>query len=479
MSKASMNSFELGRARSPAPKIDKCVIIPILASAYSAIIGPLIYFSSERANTLQGIMESQWENRIFWPAMAGISVVLAVQNRSRLARLTLPPHIICLLAYLAFAGASVLWAFKPELSIVRYVQQVMVIASIVLPALVADRTTDLLRGLFLCFALAAVLNIYFVSDNPPSLVKFLNGYPGYFTGKNLLGEFSAITLLLALHESLYSGFRRVLGIIILVIAISLLLLSASKTAFGLAIGVPILAGLTLIAGRKMRISPAILLLSIPAGYLVLSSVSNFNMSRISFMLYGDSTFTGRTLIWDFAHYEIARRPLLGWGYQSFWLVGPDAPSVVDATGWIKGMPNAHSGYLDTMLEMGYVGFALLVTFLLTTIHATARVADRSPKRAWILLSLVLFITIYDFLETLWMRGFDILWVVFVIVAAEIGRHWQPFPAGRVASPSRTPTSRTPGGGIPVSSRGARRPGLRMPIQPRRVSRGSTQPPISI
>src|ERR1700737_3265566 len=124
---------------------------------------------------------------------------------------------------------------------------------------------------------------------------------------------------------LYPGRRRALGIIVAVIAASLLFLSNSKTAFGLALLAPFLAGLTLITGKRMRISPAIVLLSIPFCYAVLSSVSNFNMNRVSYMLYGDSTFTGRTLIWDFAQYEIARRPLLGWGYQSFWLVGPDGP----------------------------------------------------------------------------------------------------------------------------------------------------------
>jgi exopolysaccharide production protein ExoQ len=77
------------------------------------IVSPLLIFVSGGPTSLQSMMESRPENRIFWPAVAAISVVLAVPNRSRL---TLPPHIICLLAYLAFAGASVLWAFRPELS---------------------------------------------------------------------------------------------------------------------------------------------------------------------------------------------------------------------------------------------------------------------------------------------------------------------------------------------------------------------------
>ena len=96
------------------------------------------------------------------------------------------------------------------------------------------------------------------------------------------------------------------------------------------------------------------------------------------MLYGDSTLTGRTIIWDFASDEIARRPLLGWGYQSFWLVGLDAPSIVDAPGWVKTMPNAHNGFYDTTLEMGYVGYSLLLVFIFATLHAIGRVAYRDP-----------------------------------------------------------------------------------------------------
>jgi exopolysaccharide production protein ExoQ len=437
MSKASKHSFELGRASS-TPKIDKCVIVPLLACAYPVIIFPMLYFIFPPPATLEGILEARPENRIFWPAMAAISVVLAVRNRSRLGRPTLPPPIICLLAYLAFAGASTQWAFRPELSFIRFLQEVMVVTSIVLPAMLAVRTTDMMRGVFLVLAFASILNVFFVLGNSPSAVMTSHGYPGYFTGKNLLGEFAAIAVLLALHEMLYPGLRRALGVIVVVIATSLLFLSNSKTAFALALFVPLLAKLTLITGKRLRISLAIVLLSIPICYLVLSTVFSFNMNRGSYMLYGDPTFSGRTIIWDFAQSEIARRPLLGWGYQSFWLVGSDAPSVVDAPGFIKAMPNAHNGYYDTMLEMGYVGYALLLIFIIATLHAIGRVADHDPARAWLLLSLALYVIIHNYFESTWMRAFDLMWVVFAIVVAESARHWQPLPLKRVAYGPRPP-----------------------------------------
>jgi O-antigen ligase len=413
--------------------LDKYAILPISACVFALIVQPLLTHTLQEAPSL----ETDYEARIFWPSIAAISVILVARNSSRLGKLTWPPHILCLFACLAFAGASVLWAFKPESSFIRFLQQAMVVTSVVLPALLADRRADLMRALFLCFAFASVLNVFFVIGGDPIIghygPKSVNiGYPGYFLGKNYLGECATLALLLALYEILHPGLRRAMGITVVAIAIFLVFASDSKTALGLAIVAPVLAGLTLIAAKKMRLSPAIILLSIPLCYAILSSVSNFNTSRISYILYGDSTLTGRTMIWDFASYEIARRPLLGWGYQSFWLVGPDAPSVVDAPGWVKNYPNAHNGYYDTTLELGYVGYNLLLVFIFTTLHAIGRFAQRDPARAWLVLSLALYIICFNYLESLWMRGFEFLWVVFLIVAAEIGRYWQPL-AQKVAA----------------------------------------------
>jgi exopolysaccharide production protein ExoQ len=418
----------------PTPKamIDKFAIIPILVCVFVTIVSPLEYAVFAVPTT-----ETRLDTRIFWPVMAAISIALAVQHRSRLLR-PLPPHITCFLMYLAFAGASVLWSFNPGVSFIRFAQQAMIVTSTVLPAMLAVPTADMMRGLFLCcFAPAAILNIFFVINNSPSVVAALKGYPGFFLGKNYLGEFSAIPFLLALHEVLYPGLRRALGTAVVAIAALLLFLSDSKTAFGLALICPFLAGLTLIVRKITRISLAIILLSIPLCYALLSSVSNFSIERIAYMLYGDSSLTGRTIIWDFANYEIARRPLQGWGYQSFWLAGPGAPSIVDAPGWVKTMPDAHNGYVDTKLELGYVGLAFLLVFIVATLHGVGRMADRNLARAWLVLSLALFVIAYNFFESLWMRGYEFLWVLFLVLAAETARYWRPFPLTRVRYRSRS------------------------------------------
>ncbi len=433
MSKVTMRSAELGRTQTRI--FDKYSIIPILACVYASIVAPLVIVGCSPADAVC-LLEPRPENKIFWPLLAAISSIMVLRNFSRL---TFPPHIICLFAYLAFAGTSVLWAFKPELSFIRFAQQVMIVISVVLPALLAARAVDLMRGLFLCFAIAAILNLLFVIGRPPIDFKDVTwGYPGYFSGKNYLGQFAAITLLLSLNEILNRGLRRVFGVIFAIVAIALLLSSNSKTSIGLVLLAPILAAAVLSFRRATRISLAITLLSIPFCYFVFATITGFGVGRLSYMLYGDPTFTGRTVIWDFAHLEIARKPILGWGYQSFWLVGPDGPGILDAPGWVKEMPNAHNGYLDTMLEMGYVGFVLLVTFIAATLHAIGRMADRNFTRAWFVLSLALYIIISNGLESLWMRGFEMMWIVFLILVAEIGRHWRPHSSTRAAFGSRRP-----------------------------------------
>jgi len=182
MSKVSKHSFELGRLRCRTPMIDKWSILPILAFVYATIVMPLT-FASPTANTPQSIIESHLENRIFWPAMAASSVVLVVRNHSRIGKLILPPHIICLLVYLAFAGASALWALNQELSFIRFTQQVMILAPVILPTMLAARTADVMGGVFLCFGFGLILNVLLGGHAG-------TGYGGYFLDKNAYGQFA-------------------------------------------------------------------------------------------------------------------------------------------------------------------------------------------------------------------------------------------------------------------------------------------------
>jgi exopolysaccharide production protein ExoQ len=438
MPQASIRSFKSSRTKSSGRAIDKYAIVPIIAVFFSTVASPLLgvmlpspgVAGTSAAAHIQALMQPRLENKIFWPAMVAMTVVLAARNHSRLFKFAWAPPIKWLLVFLAYCGASILWAFKPEFALTRFVLQVMIITPIIIPALLADRETDILRGVFLCFALASFINIYFVLNQPAQYYEdgTILGYSGYFSFKGILGECAAITFMLSLREMLYPGYRRVVGIIAASIALFLIFPSHSKGALGIATIAPCVAGITLFVARKMRVSPLVALLPIVILYQVLVHMPNVNLvERISWHLYGNYNVSGRTVIWDFLRQRHALRPLFGWGFGSFWQVGADGPSLADR-GWVGSMPSGHSGYWDTMLELGDIGYPFLIIFIMATLHALKRVQDRDPTLAWLLLTLAIYVIITNMIESVWTRGDDFNWLMFLFVVAEVARFSGPSPS---------------------------------------------------
>ena len=240
--------------------------------------------------------------------MAAVAFILAGRNFSRRSSISLAPPIVCLIVYLGFAGVSVLWAFSPELSFIRFVQQSMIVISIVLPTITAVRPTDIMRGLFLTFAFAVILNIPFVIEGYQTIVDNVAiGYSGYFLGKNYLGECAAIALLLSLHQLFYRGSRRTRR------NLSCDHLHFTPTLRKLqncdwsccSCAIPRWGFIAI--NKTTRVSPAIVLISIVLCYLLFSKLTGFTLNWVSYMLYGDSSFTGRQVIWDYVNTEIAKR----------------------------------------------------------------------------------------------------------------------------------------------------------------------------
>ena len=97
--------------------------------------------------------------------------------------------------------------------------------------------------------------------------------------------------------------------------------------------------------------------------------------------------TGRTKIWKLVLGLIGDRPLQGWGWLSYWVPGvkPYAGLVV-----IDRVPyyQAHNAYLDTWLQIGIVGLALLVWFVTAAFVKLWRLSVRhsNPLYLWPMLA---------------------------------------------------------------------------------------------
>src|SRR5262249_48049653 len=81
------------------------------------------------------------------------------------------------------------------------------------------------------------------------------------------------------------------------------------------------------------------------------------------LLGKDSTLSGRTLIWPYVLDRIAEKPILGWGFYAFWSpLNPLAVQLNDMLRW--SVPQAHSGILELLLQIGFVGTTLFLVLWL-------------------------------------------------------------------------------------------------------------------
>jgi len=93
------------------------------------------------------------------------------------------------------------------------------------------------------------------------------------------------------------------------------------------------------------------------------------------------------------------------------------------------------------VDLGYVGLVLLVIFILATVHAIGRVADRDPKRGWFLLSIALYVIVTNFIESKWMQGYNRLWLLFLFTAVETGRYCRYLPPRATFGPVHRPPAK--------------------------------------
>jgi exopolysaccharide production protein ExoQ len=144
----------------------------------------------------------------------------------------------------------------------------------------------------------------------------------------------------------------------------------------------------------------------------------------------DSTLTGRTYLWQQGMETAAENPILGIGYQGFWVQGfAKAESLWDYFG-IAGRSgfHFHNTYIETMVETGIVGTVLLVLTLLTIIIGHLRrllMIARTPE-SLMFLGLTCLLLVRSFVE------------IDILNPYQVGSFLFYFAAGRLALAQRKP-----------------------------------------
>jgi O-antigen ligase len=145
----------------------------------------------------------------------------------------------------------------------------------------------------------------------------------------------------------------------------------SATAIGaLAAGLLVYSGLLFLRKRSRPIG-SFVLMALVALIIMGGVVSVFTQgSAVGSMAstFGrDSSLTDRTVVWKALVPVAMRHPILGNGFGSFW---------VPRTREYFKISEGHSGYLDVLLELGFVGIVLVSIFLLSSCQKAHREMSR-------------------------------------------------------------------------------------------------------
>lgn len=388
-------------------------IVPVVVF-YSFLLTFVSSFSIYNGvqNINDAVAEGSTENKVFWILLfcAALFVWLKLYE-DRVKELNWQLYL--LIAYTLMEVLSAFWSEVPLISLRRSMQQAIVIFCVLTPFLLGiDREQILVR---VCAVLGFIIlvNVLFI----PVLGIPAFGYKGVFPQKNLLGQISVIAFFFSIYAATRTlNSQKLIFVCIAVLSILLIVISRSKTSLALLLVVPVFAYslVSWVRTQNFLLRWVLMLLAILMICIFISASITipFDVYDISNVLFNDSTFTGRTVIWKFAGYYINKAPWLGYGYGSFWGVGSDTNAVGE--GFIGALLQAHDGYVDIVLDLGYVGLAVAVLFILVLFNSMLALVKSDHKIALLMLSILFFVLLDNTMESSLFRSYVPLWVTILL-----------------------------------------------------------------
>ncbi|MBS1183081.1 MAG: putative exopolysaccharide production protein (ExoQ-like) [Proteobacteria bacterium] len=400
------------------------VLLPAVALAYFMLIWPLIYarqyIPADLATGAVVAPAAPILNRLVFPVLAALAMALMVAERRRLGRFDLFGGLL-VAGFLGYLGLTAAWSLVPGTTLSRLSLHLLLLISLAPAVLLAERLDDILKPMVWVAMAVLVVNVLSIAVIPSSRI----GFPGIYSHKNTLGANAVIAGLFALYAVSRADHRmRLAGFVALPFTVLLLYLSQSKTSLGLLVLAPLAAVVAALARRYLRIALPILMvvLTVPAIFLLGGGVPGFDFRDLSMIISGDTTFTGRSELWTFALAHIAEKPWTGWGFQSFWGIGPASPAARMTDSFIGVAPHAHNGYLDMLLQGGGVALALFLSILLMIAWWIDKVADRDGPAGAFLAAVLFYILWQNLLETDWLQGMTPLnTLLLLLMVAAIAR----------------------------------------------------------
>ncbi len=269
---------------------------------------------------------------------------------------------------LAWCWLSLTWAIDPGTGLRRLVLTTVVIWSTfaLVRKLGVERMVAILRIMLVAMMVLNYLAVIFyprvgmhISND-----EFSGKWRGLMGHKNFAGPICAMAILFFAFNT--GRIRWWVRALVGVAATIFLVMSDSKTSMGicvfaLAVGF-LFDWLARRRGERQLAPPSLAwaLLIVPALIFITMAIDD---APYLAMLTDPAGFTGRTQIWTAMIKAYADHSTLGVGYGSFWDLGNLSPIykyATQGTDWITTVSEAHDGYLDLLVQIGWIGTLLVL-----------------------------------------------------------------------------------------------------------------------
>lgn len=286
-----------------------------------------------------------------------------------------------------FALVSVLWSIEPDISLRLAVEFVVFTGVSILMARAQDGGGFI--SALMCALIVCVLASEFFGDT--AAIGFTGEIAsiGLFGSKNNFAFVTCIMMLSSLSvvaDRLQDARMRFLGVLGLLAAPLVLIKTISLGALvSGSVGCVALFSILVYSAVAPRWRGTFLAVLccfgiVLGGFAAYAIAQGINTDTLLVSLGKDPSLTGRTFLWARAESFIAERPLLGVGYEAFWVQGH-----VEAEGlWryadigTRAGFHFHNLFFATAVELGYVGVAILAAQISAVIVAVSLWSLRHP-----------------------------------------------------------------------------------------------------
>jgi len=409
--------FWLDRDKEGRTSVALWIPVVWLWLACSRMISGWLITEPDVGKSADQVVDGTPVDRLVLSGLLAVGLVILFSRRKQAAKLLRANT--CIIVFLAYCAVSLLWSDFPGVAFKRWIRNVADLTMILIVLSDRDPLTATQRVLARLSYILIPLSILLIKYYPALGVNYgpwggVADYAGVANNKNSLGAICLCFGVGALWRFLTAcrsreAIGRTRHMIAQGVVLAMVMYLFGKINAVTATSTLVMASLLLLISNLRAVvrRPAIVHLAIAAMLAVSVCVVFFGASPGALEAMGrNSTLTDRTAVWGVLLSQ-AQSPWLGTGFESFWL-GPRLEMLWRRYWWHPGQ--AHNGYLEIFINLGWVGILLLAVILARGYRSAFRTwRNRLPmgslRLAYIFVGLV-----FNFTEAAFFRMQAPVWV---------------------------------------------------------------------